>query len=159
MKRVLKKAIEHKVKLIWILIIASIAMLFFSPLNELKDKLADTLLWVFISLLVTEGLFILGIILMAAAVEHDLGLNPFKWRSHLKTVLKHVPESRLFWLGFWVNATGAVGTGLVISVAVVTSLPVTSWGLIFLPFMDLGLTIALRATILELKKDVSLEQA
>jgi hypothetical protein len=159
MKKVVKKAIEHKVKLMWILVLASIAMLFLSPFNELKEKLIGTLPWVFLSLLVTEGLFTAGIVLMAASVEHDLGLNPLKWRKHLKTVLKHVPENQLFWWGFWINATGALGTGLVLSIAVITSLPATSWGIIILPFMDLGLTIALRATILELKKDITLEQA
>lgn len=159
MRRVVNKAIEHHKKLTWLLIIFSVAMLFFSPLEELRKTLSETLSWVVPGLLLTEGLFVLGIFFMAASVEHELGLNPLKWRSHVRNVLRYVPQSRIFWTGFWVNAVGAVGSGVVLGVAIVVGLPVTSWGLIWLPFLDLGLTIALRAVILELKKETTLEKA
>lgn len=159
MRKVLRKSIEHHKKIMWFLVALSVIMLFFSPLNELKDIVSQNLPWVLTGLIITEGLFVLGLIFMAYSVEHELGLNPFKWRSHFKKVAKHIPESRVFWLGFWLNAIGAFGSGVVVGLGILISLPVTSWGLIWLPFLDLSLTIALRATILELRREMQVEKA
>jgi hypothetical protein len=154
----LEKTIKHHKKIMWALVAASIAMLFFSPLNELKETVSEALPWVLTGVLITESLFVIGIIIMAIAVEYELGLNPLKWRSHIKSVLHHVPENRLFWIGFWINAIGALGSGIVVAAGILISLPATSWGLIWLPFLDLSLTVALRITILELKKETTVEE-
>jgi hypothetical protein len=65
----------------------------------------------------------------------------------LSHVANKCNDSRLFWVGFWLSVVGASGDGIVLIIGIGKSLPVASWGLMILPFWDLGLTYLIRKAI------------
>ena len=147
-----KFLIHHK-KIAAIIIIFSIILSFFSPIGKTIDKIAEVSPQILIGVGITEGLFVIGLLIMAGVVGFELGPNPLKWKRQFKKVAHHLPEDNWFWVGFWINATGALGSGVVVAWGVIKALPPQSWGLIWIPFLDLGLTIVIRASILELKRE------
>lgn len=135
-----------------VLLVVSLLSLLFSPAAIVKDRVLDTAPSLLAGIVITEGLFILGIIIMASAVSFSLARNPFRWRQHLTSLARQVGKTRLFWLGFWINAVGALGSGLLLAYGVVRSLPVTSWGLLWIPIGDVLLTLAVRSSLIELHR-------
>ena len=152
----LHKKINLKNKWVLIgLVIASDLLVFISPLGELKEKFTNQAPEFAVAILVTEILFILGLFIMAYSVGHSLGKNIFKWKKQLKNIVKDIPDNRLLWVGFWTNTIGAVGTGIAVGVAIIKILPPQSWGLLWLAFIDLGITLAIRTAVWELKEEYS----
>lgn len=141
--------------LLWGIITVSLAFLVFSPLDKVIDEVRVAAPWVVGGFFLTEGMFITGLVLVALSASMSIG-NPLKLRGRAKEVLHEaateVANSRLFWVGFWLNASGAFGSGMVAVVAVMATLPVQSWGISLLAFMDLSATIALRAAVIGLAK-------
>ncbi len=131
----------------WGLVVVSIALLFLSPLDEVVEQVKDVAPWVGIGLVVSEVLFVAGLALIAAAVGVSLPRNPLVWRAQLPELLAKLDTTPLFWVGLVINSIGAIGTAVVLVVAIVRGLPVQSWGLLVLPFADLSLTVAIRASV------------
>lgn len=148
---------KHATKIIVVLLILTILEITLSfSFDKTPDELISNLPWLVAATIATEALFILGLAIMAYSVGHDIGWNPFKWRSHLKTVVHKVSLDAMFWFGFWVNAAGAFGTGAVWLSAILLGMPISSWGTAWLPLADIFLTISLRSTVLELKREKAL---
>ncbi len=147
------KLILHHKKIAAAVVAVSVLASFLTPISETTDKISAVAPWVIVGVGVTEALFITGLLIMAARVGFELGPNPLNWKRHFKQVAHHLPEDKLVWLGFWINALGALGTGLVLAWGVVRALPPQSWGIIWVPFLDLLLTVFIRATILELRRE------
>lgn len=152
MKRFLKKHIKTLAYVIFLLSILELVYVLVA--GDSTNEVVDSLPGVFVLTLVSEALFIVGLIVMAYAVEHELGKNPLKWRKHLKKVIRQVPNSRIFWVGFWINAIGALATGIIwLGAVILSDLPLQTWGILWLPISDILLTISLRASIIELKNE------
>jgi len=109
----------------------------------LVERIVATLPWVGIGVIVTEVLFVSGLLIMALSLGIRIR-NPLKLRREIKSVLSASTASKTFWAGFWVNAVGAVGTGLLACAGIISVFPVTSWGLMYLPLIDLVATVAIR---------------
>ena len=92
-------------------------------------------------------MFIAGIAIMAATVGVPLGWNPLQWRSRFDDVIARLNRSPWFWLGLVINTLGAAGSALVVVTAIAYGLPMSAWGLLVLPFLDLAVTVAVRAAI------------
>ena len=137
----------------YLLVILSIINLVFSPISLLSQRIIDVAPTLAYFLAVTEGMFILGIFVMGSIVGYDLGWNPLNWRKHLYGLAAEVNKSKVFWIGFWINSVGAIGTGLVLAYGVVRALPVSSWGLLWLAVADISVTIGLRATLLGIHRE------
>ncbi len=152
MARPNKSWLRHHKKITIAVVIISLASLVFSPAGLIKDKIIDTIPALALSMLITEGLFIAGIVIMALVAGFDLGPNPFKWRDHLQTLGQQINKSKMFWVGFWVNTIGALGSGLVLGYGIVKALPTSSWGLLWIPVLDIILTFSVRAAVLDLHR-------
>lgn len=70
-------------------------------------------------------------------------IREFDWRH----VASKCNQSKLFWFGFWLSVIGACGDGFIIIWGIGKTLPVSSWGLMILPFWDLSLTYIIRRAI------------
>lgn len=129
--------------LLWGLLIYSVGSLFFMPIGPILDRFKAVVPWIGTGVIATEALFIIGLLVMATS----LGLrihNPFQLRKQMKSILQEAVASRMFWNGFWINAVGACGSSLLLCIGIFSALPVTSWGLVYLPIADLATTIAIR---------------
>lgn len=146
---------QHRKKFITLLLAITIVELIFLPLNFSPESLHG-LPEFSILLLFSELFFIVGLALMAFSVEHDLGPNPFKWRKNIKKLMQHVPSDKKFWLGFYINMFGALATGLVFFIGIILFLPVEAWGVLWIPVFDIIVTLLLRASILQLRKEALL---
>lgn len=133
----------------WTLILGSLALTFLSPLGLLKERIVDNLPWVATGALISESLFTIGLAIIAADVGVKLGRNPLQWRQKLLPMLRQATKGKLFWVGFWVNTVGALGSGLIVGTGIVLTFPPQSWGLVIIPFLDLSLTIAIRTAAIE----------
>jgi len=131
----------------WILIAASVGLIVVSPFNSTVAKIKQVGPWVGGGLVVSEFLFVLGLLLLAWSAGIHLGPNPMKWKSHTKMLLSTLDRTPLFWVGLVVNTIGALGTGLILGVGVVAGLPWQSWGLLAIPVADIAVTISLRSII------------
>ncbi len=125
-----------------------------SPIEETKDSLIDAAPWVATGVIASEVMFVAGGAMMLSATGQKIG-NPLKLKGKLPEIARHANESTLFKSGFAVNALGAVGDFVVLSGAVVSELPPHSWGILGLTLMDLGVTIAVRKTMIDTIKDNS----
>ncbi|MCA9349265.1 hypothetical protein KC878_03975 [Candidatus Saccharibacteria bacterium] len=148
---------RHSKKILAVLLLATIAEIALSfAFDKTPEKLVESLPWLLGLAGLTEALFILGLVIMAYSVGHDLGWNPIKWHGHLKSIVHKVSLDKLFWVGFWVNTTGALGTGIVWLIAILYGLPISSWGSLWLPLADIALTVSLRSAVFELKREKAL---
>jgi len=147
------KLLLHHKRITLLVILVSIIASFLTPVGETINKVSQVAPDVLVGVGVTEALFVIGLVIMATVVGFELGMNPFKWKQHFKIVAHHLPQDKWFWIGFWINAAGALGTGVILAWAVVKALPPQSWGIIWVPFLDLGLTVFIRASVLELKRE------
>ena len=129
--------------LLWGLILISIGSLLFTPFDSLKREISQTLPWVGLGVIVSEIFFIGGLAIMALSIGMKLQ-NPLKLRGELKRVLRASITSRGFWVGFWINAVGAVTSSILLAAGIFAALPMTSWGLLYLPVADLAATIVIR---------------
>ncbi|MFE4670704.1 hypothetical protein ACFRI7_17030 [Streptomyces sp. NPDC056716] len=118
-----------------------------NPLGELKGRLFDVAPWAGVGVMVSEGMFISGIMMMSWAVGLGWG-NPLRLRKALAEICERANGSRLFWCGFWVNSFGAVGSAVVISIGLIFYLPPESYGLLGIAFADLAATIVIRRAIM-----------
>jgi uncharacterized membrane protein len=136
------------------LIVASIVLVIFdwNNIQTIKDRL-DEVVWMGISLLVTEALFIVGAVLMAVSAGESLSdfkrlhhwprkLNEFK--KNARQFAERLIVSRLFTIGFWINFAGAVGTSVILIVAVVKFAPYTGIGVLTIIAIDLITTFGWR---------------
>ncbi len=132
----------------WGIVVFSIISLVFSPFGKLKDEAIGSVWWLVGGALVTEILFILGLVIIAIAMGRKIG-NPIKLRKQWKQLLSAGFRSNLFWVGFWVNLVGSVGTTVVFGVGILTVLPIQSWGLTIIPAADLTATIVIRKAVIK----------
>lgn len=121
----------------------SVFSLVFSPYHELKDQFIEAAPWVVTGMIVSELCFILGLTVMAIGVGSKVR-NPLRLRREIKTILISGVTTQIFWIGFWINAVGAVGTAVCGIAGIVLVLPIGSWGLMVLPLLDVAATITLR---------------
>ena len=144
---------KHHKKITAVIVPVSVLSLFLSPLDKVKDKIMGSAPELLALLATSELLFIAGIIIMASAVGLELGKNPLTWRKHFHGLVKEITTDNLFWTGFWINAVGALATGILIGVGVVILLPPQSWGLIWLAVADIAITLLIRGAVLELRQE------
>ena len=137
-----------------ILALISLASILLTPFSEVKQGIIDNLPWVGVGTVITEALFILGLGVMALEAEHELGHNPLLWRRKLHHVVNHMVRTRIFWLGFWINAAGAAGTAVLITIGIIKILPPQGWLLLWLPVADLALTVAIRSAAVMAVKEL-----
>lgn len=148
--------LNSKVTLAVILVVLSVLIVLVQPYERIHTLLEANQAWLLIiSLLFSEALFIAGIIVMASVVGHDLGKNPLKWRHHVSKLAKKAISHTIFWLGFWLNAIGAVSTTLLLSVATIRYLPKEAAPLLGIALFDLFTTFALRREIISITKDIN----
>lgn len=125
------------------LVAFSIGSVFFTPLDPVLAQMKAVLPWLGIGVVVTETMFVVGLVIMAAALGVEIR-NPLRLRKSIKDILAAAVQTPTFWAGFWVNATGACATAVMLGTAIVMALPVTSWGLMYFPALDLAATVAIR---------------
>ena len=138
--------------LLGVIVLASFASLFFTPFGALFDEVKEALPWVALGVFISEVLLTLGFAIMASCVGLSGFRGLFKARSELRdldwaTLAERLRTSKVFWTGFWMSVIGGAGDGLVLIAGIGRSLPPTSWGLMLLPFLDLGATYAIRRAI------------
>lgn len=135
-----------KTILIVIAVAWSVVMLVFSPLGEVLDSLKDNAPILGVSLIASEVLFIIGLVLMALSLGIKVR-NPFKLRRHLKEFISSISASKLFWVGFFVNLVGAVMTAIIGLAGVMLVLPVASWPIALIFLVDLWATLEVRKAV------------
>lgn len=145
---------RHRKIILILLLIFTVLEIAIVPLNASATELSRLPTFATL-LLISEILFILGILLMALSIEHDLGPNPLKWRKQLKHLVKNMRTDKRFWVGFWMNMIGALGTGVIVFIGIILVLPIQSWGILWLPIADITITLLLRATVLEIRNEVA----
>lgn len=131
----------------WSVVIASVGMLFLTPLTDVSERARAVAPWVGASLVLSELLFVVGLLVIALAAGVRLPRNPLAWRAELPSLLASLHRTPAFWVGLIVNTIGALGTAVVLIVAITRGLPWQSWGLLVLPVTDLMLTLAVRAGV------------
>lgn len=127
----------------WVLLVYSLGSLLFTPLGPVLASVKAILPWVGVGAIVTETLFIAGLVIMAAAIGLE-SRNPLTLRKDIKRMLVAAVETRSFWVGFWINAVGACGSSLFLCAGILIALPPSSWSLLYFPLLDLAATIAIR---------------
>ena len=161
--------------ILWIVIILSLLGLFISPTKPIVDQLKHNLPWVAVGIIISEIILTIGFALMLyVATPAFIRSLKKSFKSaffeiiHIKKIVDEFDwslvankcnNSRLFWLGFWVSIIGASGDGVILIVAIGNTLPMASWGLMILPFWDLGLTLVIRRAIFRGVKKQELSQA
>lgn len=133
--------------LLWSLVIISVGFLLFTPYDQLLDNAKQVLPWVSTAIILSEALFITGLIIMALAAGMSVR-HPWRLRRELKAIFRTTANSRLFWVGFWINVIGAVGSTGSVCVALLKVLPVQSWAIILIPLADLLATALLRLWVI-----------
>lgn len=129
--------------LLWSLVLFSIGSLIFTPFHALWDSVLHALPWLGTGVIVTEAMFIGGLCIMAASMGIQIR-NPFALRKELKNILREGAATQAFWTGFWVNALGACGSSVLLGAGICITLPITSWGLLWIPAADLAVTASIR---------------
>jgi hypothetical protein len=130
-----------------VLAVASVASLALAPLKPTIERVRGVAPWTGLGLVVSEGLFVAGLAIMAWPVGVGIGVNPLRWRARFEVVVAGLNRTPAFWTGLAINTAGAAGSGLVVLVAIVVALPLSAWGLAVLPLADLSLTASVRAAI------------
>lgn len=134
--------------LLWGLVFLSVGFLFFTPYDQLLDNAKQVLPWVGTAVVLSEALFIIGLIIMAIAAGTSIR-HPWRLRREIKTLFRDtVVKSRLFWVGFSINVIGALGSTGSICVALFMVLPVQSWAIILIPLADILATVLLRLWVI-----------
>lgn len=168
----MKKRTYHSY-LLWLVIIFSVVNLFYSPNNNLINQLIKTLPWVGLGILISEIILTIGFLMMlyiAAplmvrkilksiknAINGIFNIKKDVEELNWEHVAKRCNVSLFFWSGFYVSIVGALGDGIVLILGIGKTLPIGSWGLMLLPFWDLGLTFIIRRAIYQgVKKSSSL---
>lgn len=157
------RKIKYHSYVLWAFILLSVLGLFLSPGEELLQQVKSNLPWVAIGILISEIILTTGFLLMLSIatpafiknLKKDVsstfsGLVSIKKRVaelNWSEVAKKCNESKTFWVGFWLSVIGAAGDGVVLIIGIGRALPIASWGLMILPFWDLGLTFIIRAAI------------
>lgn len=144
---------RHHKKITAVVIPISILSIFFSPLGVIKDRILEDAPGFLTLLILSEVVFVVGILIMASAVGFELGRNPLTWRKHFHGLVQEITTDKLFWVGFWINAIAALATGILMGVGVLTLLPPQSWGLLWIAGADIALTLLIRGAVLELKRE------
>jgi hypothetical protein len=140
----------HKKKVFIALCLLSVLELIFVSVTGSLKQIIDAMPLAIALSVVSELLFSAGIVMMAIASEQSIGLNPLKWRSHLNKLIQDIKRSRLFIFGFWMNFVGALATGVIWLVVILLRLPPSGWFLLWLPIMDIALTLAVRKAFIDL---------
>lgn len=136
--------------LLWGLVIYTVVSLILTPFRSIKEAVVDVLPWIGIGVMVTEVLFIGGLLIMATSVGLKTR-NPLSLRKELKNILRASTQTRVFWVGFWINATGACGSSLLLMIGVFVAFPVAGWGVACALLIDLVVTIVVRKRALEVQ--------
>lgn len=123
-----------------------------SGLAEIKDELSRVVI-IMVILLICEVCFVSGAILMLVGAGNTFrGVSGWikgikEARQNARLIAEHISTSRVFRVGFNLNWVGAVGTGVVLFGGVLLILPITSWGLAVLPFLDIVASFGWRCPI------------
>jgi hypothetical protein len=114
-----------------------------------------------IGLALTEACFIIGAIVAAASVGMLLSAqggfvgwwkNLRHARRNIQDVMQSITRNKLFEFGFWLNLLGAVGTSLLLGVAVVMLLPVVAWWILILLILDIAASLGWRIPLYRSRK-------
>lgn len=128
------------------------ATLALDPMSETIDRVSEAAPWVVGGVVVSETMFVAGAAMMLGSIGKKVG-NPLKFKERVPEIAEQANSSRVFKAGFFINTIGAVGDFLVISPAVISTMPSHSWGVLGLTLADLGVTYGVRRTIWSGVKD------
>jgi len=123
-----------------------------TKLHDVVNRIHD-LAYLLVAITISELFFTIGAIVMI--LEVGLAFGEAKgWlhlahraRLSLRDSLSVATYSRLFGLGFWLNLIGAVGTSVLLAAGVIWLMPVASWGLVVLLFIDIIATLSWRIPV------------
>lgn len=134
---------------VWLVVIASIAWTVYnwSGVVEIKNHLESLAVFALLFAF-SEACFVIGALMVAIGggkvVFAGTGKNPLKWalavwrvRTAYRKLAEVAPSSRLVRIGFHLNWLGAVLTGVFLAAGIILVLPMTSWGLLVLPLLDI----------------------
>lgn len=130
-----------------VLVACTIIVLIMYDSSEVLNGIKKNADWIVFALAITEVCFIAGIVMMSFVVFKTIR-NPFKQRAQLRELVRQGIRTWSFNIGFVLNAIGAVGTSLVLIFAATTTLPIYAWSILFLPVVDLVVTVALRIALI-----------
>jgi hypothetical protein len=153
----LRKIYNSKIRTIGTVVLVALSLIWIlfdvTRLNALTTQ-ASKIAYIAAGLLITETLFIIGAILMAASLGISAASQGHllkKWYEHARHVRKQakslagsIIDSKLFAMGFWMNFVGAVGTSLLLVILVLRFAPVAGSGLLIVLLIDLAATFGLR---------------
>lgn len=123
-----------------------------TPFGAVYDDVRSAVPWVGLGIVVSEIVLTAGIVIMASCLGISWAgsfraarreIAAFDW----STVAQELRGSALFWTGFVLSVIGGAGDGIVLIAGVGSSLPMRSWGLMVLPFLDLAVTVVIRVAI------------
>ncbi len=117
-------------------------------MNGLQEELRNKAPALFRLFLVGEGVYFVGMFLMATGLGASLGANPLAWPSKFRALMSAdspgLAKAKVFWLGFLMNAVGSLTfAGIGIYVAAVV-LPHGAKTLIPAAVMDLAFSLFVR---------------
>jgi hypothetical protein len=140
---------RHKGKLALGAAAASATLTFaLNPMEEVQHEVIDAAPAVGVGIVASEVMFVGGMVMMASSVGNKVG-NPLKLRERLPEICEQANDSKLFKAGFWVNATGAVGSAAILSAGVIAKLPPESYGVLSIAAADIAVTVAVRKAMLD----------
>lgn len=117
-------------------------------MNGLQEELRSKAPALFRLFLAGEGVYFLGMFLMATGLGASLGANPLAWPSKFRELMSAdspgLAKAKVFWLGFLMNAVGSLtfaGIGLYVATNI---LPHGSRTLIPASLVDLAFSLFVR---------------
>ena len=150
--------------LVWTIVTISMAWTAYdwNGLRSAEHQIG-TVVWLATVLVLCDFAFFGGAFLVAAALGRRVlagtGGNPLlmvraviDYRATYVGLAGHANGSRLFQFGFILSWVGGTVSGLILTVGILIILPVSAWGLLVLPALDLIATLRWRASIASLLK-------
>lgn len=133
----------------WGIIVISLALVALSPLEAVFEDIKDVLPWAIVGIAISEVFWNLGAAIMAFAVGIRIRWKDvLRLRQLMAELTVYALNSRLFWIGFWINFAAALSDDVIAIIAVINGLPIQSWGILLIVFADTVATFALRHIIL-----------
>jgi hypothetical protein len=124
----------------------TVASMVAHPAGETIKALAETAPYVGPGMIAAEAAWIGGAAMMLAAIGKKV-LNPLKIHSRFKEIPDAAANSTTFKAGLGINTAAAIAEFAIPTVAVTSSLPPESWGILAFTTVDLWATIAIRRAI------------
>jgi hypothetical protein len=145
--------------LVWAIVAVSIGWTLYdwNGLTAVEGRLSSVFALA-VALVVSECMFVAGSCMVAAALGRHVfagvGASPVRAlravagiRGQYREIAARATKSRMFTWGFVINWIGAAMTGVVVFVGILIVLPMTAWGLLVLPVLDLVATFGWRVPI------------